>query len=285
MKTFTFMGRSYTLPAPGFEDIETSRLASAVSEAVPPSADFVESVRQFGVVQPPVVVYDGGHLRVIDGRRRVTAASKAGIQRLSCMVYPAGQDVTADVLAVLLNEQRGENALAEFMAILRMIDHGATERQISETTGMPVARIRRRLKLCRLIGPLMQAFQDGRISPAVAEGCSALSESYQRDLAEQLERKGRLTLADLRDVRSARRSAALKASPGLAQLISAVPAQTDAPALPADQTSATISLAAVMPLLSDQTRSAIEADLRAAAARGNAVAQTAMSIFKTGGVK
>lgn len=264
---FTFMDRHYHLPAPRSATLPVETLARVGRDVIAPDAAFVESVRRFGVVTPVVIVEDAGGLRVVDGRRRIAAARAAGVDALSAVIYPAGEGLPADLIILALNEQRSSNPLADFNAIRRLQERGATEQEISQATGMPPQRIRRRMKLASLLPELFDALSEGRLSVAVAEAAAGLSPAYQRALAATLAEKGRLTLADVRAVKVARREQALAAAPGLAGILSAPLPPAFQPTLnpepsPPNPQAAFPDLAGVIDLFAPETLRRMRADLQ-----------------------
>ena len=74
---FEFLGQPIALPPPREQVVALDALD--VSDVIVPSREFVESVRRFGVITPVVLFDDGGRLRVADGRRRIAAAARAGL--------------------------------------------------------------------------------------------------------------------------------------------------------------------------------------------------------------
>jgi hypothetical protein len=67
-----------------------------------PSAAFVESIRRHGVLQPLLVRTRGGRHLVIAGRKRLAAATAAGLSRVPCLVERVDDD-QAPVLAAATN--------------------------------------------------------------------------------------------------------------------------------------------------------------------------------------
>ena len=67
-----------------------------------PSADFVESVRRHGVLQPLLVRSRGGRFQVMAGGRRLAAALEAGLSEVPCLVERV-DDEQARALAAATN--------------------------------------------------------------------------------------------------------------------------------------------------------------------------------------
>src|SRR5512143_626355 len=83
-----------------------------------PTREFIESVREFGVLAPITVKKmpseDGivDHYEVIMGRRRVSASRIVGLENIDAVVYEAGEWNYA-LLTLIENQQRSRNPIAE----------------------------------------------------------------------------------------------------------------------------------------------------------------------------
>lgn len=217
---FEFLGEAVTLPKPHERIIDLSTLN--VSDVIAPSRELVVSVQRFGVITPIVVFDDGTRLRVADGRRRIAAAKQAGFGSITATVYKADSFIP-DLVTMVLNEQRRENPVADFNAIQRLQRRGATERDISEMTGMSISRIRRRMKLAALHPDLFESLGRGELTVTVAEVCATLSTTRQVGLLERLRENGKVTMSDVREIRTARKMdvVASMAFKGLGELLNA----------------------------------------------------------------
>jgi ParB/RepB/Spo0J family partition protein len=206
--SFEFLGEAIALPQPQETTLELGMLS--VTDVITPSHELVACIQRFGVLTPIVVFDDGTRLRIVDGRRRVAAARAAGYDSIPATVYQADGCIP-DLITMVLNEQRRENPVADFNAIRRLQRRGATEREICEVTGMSASRIHRRMKLAALHRDLFEGLGRGELTVAVAEACAALPTAQQAGLVARLRESGRLTMSDVRGVRTARKADAVSA--------------------------------------------------------------------------
>jgi ParB/RepB/Spo0J family partition protein len=183
-------------------------------DAIEPSRQLVASVRRYGVVTPVILVDtgDGQGRRLVDGRRRVLAAKEAGLTHVEAVIYSFDREdartFPAELLTLTLNELRRPNPVAEAEAIRRLLDRGAPLRDICRATGMSPARVKQRMRLLNLAAPLAQALSRGEITVGTAEAAAKLGSTEQRALADRLAERGKLTLEDVAEARSARRQSA-----------------------------------------------------------------------------
>ncbi len=85
------------------EELESTPLNSAVKlvdarsievrgDEPHPAVDFVESIKQHGILQPLLVQTRGGRYRLIAGRKRLAAAIAAGLREVPCLVQRVDED-------------------------------------------------------------------------------------------------------------------------------------------------------------------------------------------------
>ena len=212
--TLAFLGRVPRMPTVLRAPMRVVDLLPLAKDAVAPSRQLVASVRRYGVVTPVILVDtgDGQGRQLVDGRRRVLAAKEAGLTHVEAVTYSFNREdartFPAELLTLTLNELRRPNPVAEAEAIRRLLDRGAPLRDICRATGMSPARVKQRMRLLNLAAPLAQALSQGEITVGTAEAAAKLSSTEQRALADRLAERGKLTLEDVAEARSARRQSA-----------------------------------------------------------------------------
>ena len=216
---------------PGISDLflETGEL---------PGRAFVDSVKLNGVMQPIMVEPVHGcapgepAYRIIEGRRRVYAAILAGQQDVPAKVFPPGE-LNAEVVSLMMNEQRSANPLSDYINICRLektysaIGYAPDEvtKAISRATGMPRGTIKSRLNIKNLIPSLHAALLGERrgeghqgaditIPVQVADEAAKLPINLQAELNTLLEDKGRLKVSDVRDIKRTAGAQAVGMLPG-----------------------------------------------------------------------
>lgn len=172
-----------------------------------PSRGFVGSVRSFGVVVPVIIKEDAAgevefrsqRYSLVDGNRRLMAAREVGLEKVPARVLPSLDDTAALTLA--LNGGRQDNPVTEYLAIKAFLARGLSESEIAKETGYPASKIKARLVLDTLHEVLFDALSGQKITAAVAEAAAKLGPERQARLVERLAETGKLTSADVREVR------------------------------------------------------------------------------------
>jgi ParB/RepB/Spo0J family partition protein len=185
-----------------------------------PTAQFIENVERFGVLENIVVVErpskssKAGGFDVIDGRRRVKAARAAGLDRVPAIVYGAQDGKWREVLTLATNTLRSDNPVSELVAIESLMKHGASKAEITDATGLPAGTIEKRLKLAGLIGPIRKELMAGKIAVSTAEALATMASSIQEELyAATEEASVRITMAQVKVFKTAERQHAIEQLP------------------------------------------------------------------------
>jgi ParB family chromosome partitioning protein len=141
------------------------------------TADFVNSIKQRGVIEPVVIRKNGEVPEIVDGRQRVLAAREANRQLKAeggtTLSIPAvqwrGDDGGAFETAILLNEQRRDDSVTEKAAkASALAQRGRTEEEIAATFGKSVSTVKAWLKLMDLHPKVQEAVDRGLVSASDA---------------------------------------------------------------------------------------------------------------------
>lgn len=187
-------------------------------------AELIGHIAEFGVKIPILVIRvlddrtpGSWSYAVGDGQRRVIAARKADQATIPALIYPPG--TPKEALSLVANNVRSENVASDLAALARYGE--LSEAEIARLTGIPVSRLRSRLRFLRnLIPALRQGLENGQIRGSVAEAASKLDQTRQHDLAAILAVRGKLTA---KDVDAASRVQAQEAADALPDFMFATP--------------------------------------------------------------
>ena len=172
-------------------------------EGAEPDPVLIRIVERVGLpgrllVAPAEDAEDGAY-RVLEDGRWLQAAREGGMRRHPVRVLDV-QGLAAELLVLVLNAQRPTSVAAQAGALERLLDAGLSEEEIARASGMTKAKVHRLAGLLGLDPMLRQALREGSITSATAFTASELPE-LQAELAEEFDREGRLTGAQIRRVR------------------------------------------------------------------------------------
>lgn len=143
------------------------------------------SIREHGVLQPLLVrpMIDGSY-KIVAGERRYTAARRAGLKELPCVVKNL-TDAEAAAIALIENLQREDlNALEEAEGIRRLMDEfGLTQEQAAEKISKSRSAVANTLRLLGLPEKAKAALVSGDISAGHARALLSLSDETKQNAA------------------------------------------------------------------------------------------------------
>jgi len=195
----------------------------------PPAQAFINTVRDFGVIQPIILIEGSQGFTVCGGRNRIRASRLLGLTEIPAIVYPAGW-VSPSSLALIENAHRRQNALSDLLAITELAASGYDDEAISTQLGISKGTLKARLRLRNLVPELAQALNEGKMFVTVAEEICVMSPSQQQDLIAVYKKNGKITAAD---VKAAQAVQAATVTAALPEEVFADPNSAPAAAAPA----------------------------------------------------
>jgi hypothetical protein len=175
-----------------------------------PSPAFVANVKRLGVLIPIILDVDGN---IVDGNRRVSAARANGLTHIPAMRLPGLANIEAPAMTIIANSMRSDNAATEYRAVAELNGWALDEKKITDLTGMPAVTIRKRLALQGVRYELREAFITGRIAPTTMDAVLML-DTIQQDKALSIFRElGKLTKAQVDDIRGPAEPARVEVTP------------------------------------------------------------------------
>jgi len=164
---------------PDLEQTEKHPEELTVREIPKPSKALIDSVRNWGVIQPVFVHRNVGDddLVVVDGNRRVLAARNADVM-VPCVITE-NLAYLKHVATLMLNNLRSPNLIAETESIDALLAQGATVETIAQMTGSTVATVKKRLRLRNLTPEVRAMVDSGKVKGGVAERIAKLSKAEQ----------------------------------------------------------------------------------------------------------
>lgn len=154
--------------------------------------ELVQSIRQFGVIEPLVArpLADGSH-EILAGHMRWQAAQQAGLTRVPVVVREA-DDRTAAAIALVENLLRRDlNPVEEGRALRRLREEfSLTQEQLAQLLGVSQTAISRVLGLLNLDPVVQTHIEEGRLEAGHGKTLLGLPREQQLRLAERAVTEG-----------------------------------------------------------------------------------------------
>ena len=155
--------------------------------------ELAASIRESGLLQPPLVTRDGDGYRIIAGERRVRAALRAGLEKIPVLVREGLAEKDHLLIALLENLQRDDLTALEEAEAFRELrdDFGMTQEAIAEKMGRDRATVANTLRLLKLSSPVRALLDEGSLSAGHARALLPLpSAEDQERVAKEIVQKG-----------------------------------------------------------------------------------------------
>jgi ParB family chromosome partitioning protein len=147
-----------------------------------------ESIKQFGVITPIVVIQKKGHYEIVAGERRWRAAKLAGIKEIPVRVKTYTNQERVEV-SLIENLQREDlNPIEEAMAFRRLLDEFKLKQdEVAERVSKSRAAVTNALRLLKLDAKIQQMIIDELISTGHARALLAVEDKEEQyTLANQI---------------------------------------------------------------------------------------------------
>lgn len=141
-------------------------------------SELAQSISEVGLIQAILVRPDGDRYEVVAGHRRYLACKRAGLEKVAAVVRKMS-DMEAAIIRATENLQREDLTPIEEAAIYQdMKDvYGMTVDQIARKVSVTPATVMRRIALLDMSPDLQKAIHEKRISIAVGEAFSIITDS------------------------------------------------------------------------------------------------------------
>lgn len=144
--------------------------------------DLVNSIKQYGIIQPLVVSpLPDGKYQLIAGERRLRAAQVMDLAKVPCLVRNA-RELEKLELALIENIQRTNlNPMEEARAYKKLIDDfSLTQEEVAVRVGKKRATIANALRLLELPEQIQQGLKEGKVSTGHAKAILAAESETER---------------------------------------------------------------------------------------------------------
>ena len=189
---------------------------------------YAESVYKVGVIEPIILAKYRNKISLVAGNRRIlsylsavarakddgTFDDRPWLHSIYAKIYHGLNPDNQKAISLIENEERSENIVLAFRQIQQLKNEGKWE-EVAEITKINRSRARH-LERLKSVDPV---FLDAHIEEKIAKGTllkiASLTPARQAILKQTLEKKGKLTLPDIRDAKSAQVAAAVRKMPAL----------------------------------------------------------------------
>lgn len=165
--------------------------------------ELAQSIREHGLTQPIVVVYDGGldKYEIVVGERRFRASQLAGLTEIDAIVHKALSDQQMCALALIENIQREDLNPIETAQGYRNLIHKfqISQTDLAQYCGKSKGAISNALRLLELPEHMQEALQDGTISEGHGRALLMLADPAKREILFARMKKNKMSVRQAED--------------------------------------------------------------------------------------
>ncbi|HCC23277.1 TPA: chromosome partitioning protein ParB [Candidatus Falkowbacteria bacterium] len=150
--------------------------------------ELINSIKEYGVIQPLIVTRQGDHYELIAGERRLRSSKIAGLKTVPCIVREADEQQKLE-LALIENVQRQNlNPIEEALAYQKLMDEfNLTQEEVSDRVGKSRSSIANTLRVINLPEAVQKSLVDGKITAGHARVIAGFeTEGEQLKFLEQI---------------------------------------------------------------------------------------------------
>lgn len=150
--------------------------------------ELINSIKEYGVIQPLIVTKQGLRYELIAGERRLRSAKIAGLATVPCLVRDADEQEKLELALIENVQRRNLNPIEEAVAYQKLMDEfNLTQEQVANRLGKSRAAVANALRMLNLPSEVQKALVDEKITTGHARVIAGLeNEKEQLNLLNQI---------------------------------------------------------------------------------------------------
>lgn len=163
-----------------------------------PLRELAESIRNYGVIQPLILLKKGSRYMIIAGERRFRAAIMADLKEVPAVIRELTEHQAMEI-ALIENLQREDlNPIEAAFGMKELIDrYGMTQEALAASLGMSRPNLTNTIRLLNLSDEVIAMVRDGKLSAGHARALLPVEDkAVQIDMAERAA-NGKKSVRDL----------------------------------------------------------------------------------------
>lgn len=110
-----------------------------------------KSIKQYGVIQPIIVMPRDGFYQIVAGERRWRAAKKAGLTEMPCLVRTKTEQENREIALIENIQRENLNPIERARGFRRLLDdYGLTQQELADKIGMSRSNLTNSVRLLNL---------------------------------------------------------------------------------------------------------------------------------------
>lgn len=146
-----------------------------------------ESIKEYGVLQPIIVVPDAGGYRIVAGERRYRAATLAGLPTIPALVRTLADQHELELSLVENLQRRDLNAIETATAYLKLRDQfNLTQEQVAARVNKSPSAVTNTMRLLKLPKSAQLAIAEGKLTEGQARPLAGQDEAFIEEILPRI---------------------------------------------------------------------------------------------------
>jgi len=149
--------------------------------------ELAESIKEYGVLQPIIVVPDNGTYRIVAGERRYRAATIAGLPTIPALVRTLADQHELELSLIENLQRRDLNAIETATAYLKLRDQfNLTQEQVAKRVNKSPSAVTNTMRLLKLPKSAQVAIAEGRLTEGQARPLAGQDEAFIEEILPRI---------------------------------------------------------------------------------------------------
>lgn len=149
--------------------------------------ELADSIKEYGVLQPIIVVRDGDQYRIVAGERRFRAATIAGLDKIPALVRTLADQHELELSLIENLQRRDLNAIETATAYLKLRDQfNLTQEQVAKRVNKSPSAVTNTMRLLKLPKSAQLAIAEGKLTEGQARPLAGQDEAFIEEILPRI---------------------------------------------------------------------------------------------------
>lgn len=149
--------------------------------------ELADSIKEYGVLQPIIVVRDGDQFRIVAGERRFRAATIAGLGTIPALVRSLADQNELELSLIENLQRRDLNAIETATAYLKLRDQfNLTQEQVAQRVNKSPSAVTNTMRLLKLPKSAQLAIAEGKLTEGQARPLAGQDETFIEEILPRI---------------------------------------------------------------------------------------------------
>ena len=148
--------------------------------------ELAQSIKQYGVIQPIIVIKEDNYYRIVAGERRWRAAKKAGITEIPAIVREYSEQENKEIALIENIQRENLNPIEKALALRELLEkYSLTQQQLADKLGLSRSGIANTVRVLNLDKRVLELVKEGKLTEGHCKALLAIQDPDEQLKAAQ----------------------------------------------------------------------------------------------------